>query len=249
MKRSQVPLLRLLALPFAALLLMANGIADRAEALMGEGKEAEAFALVEREAENGDPEAVNYLAWFFDNGRHVAADRARAASLYREAAELGVPYAQWRLGVMIDTGETPGEAEEAIALFEKAAAQNFTNAMTSLAVMHATGRGTERDPVAARFYYSMAAAAGNPHAIRGLGVLYLHGEGVDADPMEAAAYFLIAAGFENEEAKTAFDVTTKGFDEADMQKVVARANELLTELGFDYGIEFAPKPGKNTKKD
>ena len=233
------PLVRLFAAPAMALFLLANTIGDRAEALMEEGKEAEAFELVRQGAADGDADAINYLAWFYDNGRHVQTDRARAASLYRDAAEQGVAYAQWRLGVMIDMGETPGTPEDAFALFEKSAAQDFTNAMTSLAVMHATGRGTERDPIAARYYYSMAAAAGNAHAVRGLGILFLHGEGVDANPIEAAAYFLIAASLGNEEGQTCFDVVSEEFDEETLQRVADRANELVEELGFQFGKEPA----------
>ncbi|MEZ5692632.1 MAG: hypothetical protein R3D99_02030 [Altererythrobacter sp.] len=44
--------------------------------------DAEAFAMVEQAAETGDPEATTYLAWFYDNGRHVAQDLERAAKLH-----------------------------------------------------------------------------------------------------------------------------------------------------------------------
>lgn len=239
MKCIRTLFVRLFVAPAMALFLVANTIGDRAEALMEEGKEAEAFELVRQGAAEGDADAINYLAWFYDNGRYVETDRARAAELYRQAADEGVAFAQWRLGVMIDTGEAPGTPEEAFALFEKSAAQDFTNAMTSLAVMHATGRGTKRDPMAARYYYSMAAAAGNPHGVRGLGILYLHGEGVDRDPIEASAYFLIAASLGNEQGKESFDVVTEDYDDATMKQVAERATELAGELGYRFEQEPA----------
>ncbi len=237
MKTIRAQFARLFATSVMAFFLLANTISDRAEALMDEGKEAEAFELVRQGAADGDADAINYLAWFYDNGRYIETDRSRAAELYRQAAGKGVAYAQWRLGVMIDTGETPGTPEEAFALLEKSVAQDFTNAMTSLAVMHATGRGTKRDPIASRYFYSMAAAAGNSHAIRGLGVLYLHGEGMDRDPIEASAYFLIAASLGNEQGQESFDIVTQDYDEATIKQVVERANELAEELGLNINQE------------
>lgn len=142
---------------------------------------------------------------------------------------------------MIDTAEAPGTFEEAFALFEKSAAQGFTNAMTSLAVMHATGRGTKRDPIAARYYYSMAAAAEKPHGIRDLGILYLHSEGVERDPTEAAAYFLISASLGNEQGKGSFDVVTQDFDDTTQKQEAERANELVEELGYNFEQEPPPE--------
>ncbi|MFZ1742217.1 MAG: hypothetical protein WAT93_05145, partial [Pontixanthobacter sp.] len=64
--------MRALILALFALLLLANTTTDTAERLMEEGKEAEAFAMIESAASQGDAESVNFLAWFYDNGRYVA---------------------------------------------------------------------------------------------------------------------------------------------------------------------------------
>ena len=232
---------RLVVLPAAALLLMANTVVDQARDLMSDGKEAGAFALIEKAAQDGDPEAINYLAWFYDNGRHVDADAEAAMRLYRQAAREGVAYAQWRLGVAIDKGETDGKLTEAVSLFRAAADQEFTNAMTSLAVMHATGRGTPLDAEAARELYFKAGQAGNAHAIRGLGVLYLHGEGVEIDPVEAAAYFLVSASRGNEEAAQAFERTAVNFDQATFERAMVRATEVGEIFGYTLSFEPASK--------
>lgn len=238
---------RLIVLPVASLLLMANTAVDQARELMGEGKEAEAFALIENAAQTGDAEAINYLAWFYDNGRHVEADVEAAMRLYREAAREGVAYAQWRLGVAIDKGETEGELTQAVALFRAAAAQEFTNAMTSLAVMHATGRGTPVNAQAARELYFKAGQAGNAHAIRGIGVLYLHGEGVEADPVEAAAYFLVSASRGNGEARQAFEQTAEHFDQATFERAMARAKEVGEIFGYTLSLEPASEDEASTQ--
>ena len=98
--------MRLLALPLAsAFLLAASPVTDQARELMDRREEQRAFALVEDAANQGDVDAIDYLAWFYDEGRYVSRDQARAARLYRQAAERGQRHAQWRLGVMLDTGE------------------------------------------------------------------------------------------------------------------------------------------------
>lgn len=163
--KSRSALIRLFLLPLAALFLLGNSIDQQVAQLGQEGKYEEAYTLTAAAAETGDPVALDLLAQFYDEGLVVEQDQGRAAELYRAAADGGVPHAQWRLGVMIDIGQTEGATEEAVELFKQAAAQGFVDAMTSLAVMYATGHGVETDYDASRFYYSMGAAKGNSHAI------------------------------------------------------------------------------------
>ena len=233
---------------FAAFMLMGNTIKEQAWALMEEGKEAEAFALVKDGAKDKDAESIDYLAWFYDQGRHVERDMKRAEKLYREAAELGVPHAQWRLGVLIDEGAVKGSKEDAFALFQQAAGQNFSNAMTSLAVMYATGRGTAQDHEAAKFYYSMAAAAGNPHAVQGLGVLYILGEGVEKDPVEAAAYFLLASSLGSESGEANFRRSRADLSAEDLARATARASELGSQFGFEGSVTIEKPERRNIRQ-
>ena len=55
---------------------------------MGRGEEQRAFALVEAASARGDVDAIDYLAWFYEKGRFVAAG-SPARGLYRRAAERG----------------------------------------------------------------------------------------------------------------------------------------------------------------
>jgi TPR repeat protein len=226
---------KVVAALLAGWLLVAAAPADEALALMEQGKEAEAFALVERAAAQGDPKSIDYLAWFYDSGRHVAADRAKAGALYRRAADLGVAHAQWRLGVMIDSGEFDGATlEEAVRLFAASAAQDFTNGYVSLAVMQSTGRGTPRDYAAAMDNFRKAARLGNIHAFNEIGVMYYNGEGVPADPQEALAWIMVA-GVRGDEAAQSFMLN--GFREIDVDVPAAadRAEAIEREFGMDSG--------------
>src|SRR5262245_49647955 len=123
----RIPLLALLAF-----FLIAATPAEEAERLLGQGQDRPAFELIERAAAGGDVEAVDYLGWFYDNGRAVAQDQPRAVGLYRQAAERGNSHAQWRLGVMLDLGEGVTEnPAEALSWIRRSAAQNYARAHVS----------------------------------------------------------------------------------------------------------------------
>lgn len=227
----------LLAL-LAALMIMGAGIPEEANALLEDGRIAEAVALVDDGVAAGDDEAINYKAWLLENGEYVDADLPRAVEFYRRAARMAHPHAQWRLGVLIDEGKADGSLEEAVALFEAAAEQDFPFAYVSLAVMYATGRGTEQDYGLSRHYYELGIAAGNIHAIRGVGVLYALGQGVTRDPVEAAAHFLLSYGLGNEESEAGLGELLGLLSEVEIRQVFVRANELAEEYGYDVRFDF-----------
>lgn len=219
---------------FAALALMGNTFKERAWALMENGKEAEALAVIQQGVAQNDPQSLDYSAWLYDEGRVVEENRDRSIQLYRRAADAGEPHAQWRLGVMIDEGVAPGNKSDAIELFRRSAAQGFTNAMTSLGVMYAQGSGVERDYGETFRYYEMAAKSGNPHAVRGIGLLYLNGEGVPVDAVEAAAHFVLAHTLGNPSAQTSLDIAASRLDDEDVLTVGSRATELARLYGYDF---------------
>ncbi len=199
---------------------------------MDSGNESAAFALIDEAARDDDVDAVNYLAWFHDEGRVVPRDRVRAAALYRLAANGGHRYAQWRLGVMLDTGDGVVEdPAEAFVWIGRAAEQGSPRAMVSMAVMYANGRGVERNYALSLRYYLAAAHLGEPHGFYGVGVIYNNGEGVPQDAVEALAWFLCSAALGDEEAEDA--VRTTELDPASSFAAVERANEILAEFGID----------------
>lgn len=233
--------MRLAQLPFLALLLVAASPAsERAQALLDRGQDSEAFAIVEAAAPT-DPEALDFLAWFYDQGRHVTRDSARAAQLYRRAAALGRAHAQWRLGVMLDTGDGVAEdPAEAVRWLRQAAEQDHPEGHASLAVMYANGRGVAQDFAAAMRHYLRSADLGSSAGYYGIGVLFNNGEGVQQDRLEAAAWFLVAASLEDPRAPEALD--NLRLDEAEARQVVTRGNALLERFGRQPNLRLGPEP-------
>jgi TPR repeat protein len=210
--------------------LTANGPVDDWRVLMKAGKDAEVMAQVRKAAETGDPVALDWLAWFYDQGRVVAADKQKAADYYRQAAEKGEPHAEWRYGVMLDTGDGVAlDSKAAMGWFRKAAAQAFSSAYVSMGVMYSGGRGVDRDYAKALDSYRQAAKLHNIHAFNEIGIVYLAGEGVPPDKVEALAYFIIAAGEGDIGAKRRIDPLSKDIGEDRVKRAVDRANALAAE--------------------
>lgn len=229
----------LLAPMIAMFLVAADGpsSSDQARELLRDKRDAEAFALIERSAVGNDAKAIDFLAWFYDEGRYVARDLAKAELLYRRAAALSVPHAQWRLGVMIDEGTARrGTPEEAVVLFRQAAAQGFSNAYVSLGVMQSTGRGTPQDFTGALKSYLTAARMKNVHAFNEVGVVYLLGEGVKSDPIEAGAWFAVSAAHDDPKANSYLSKVIERIGEDKVPKIVERANQ----IGREYGLLDRP---------
>jgi TPR repeat protein len=78
------------------------------------GKQADAIALWQPLAEQGDKDAMLYIAYAYRTGQGVARNDDLAFDWYRRAAEAGVPEAQIELSLMyelgIGTAPDPGEA-------------------------------------------------------------------------------------------------------------------------------------------
>ncbi len=222
----------------AAMLLLANSPREDALALIEQGRMGEAIGLIRQAADAGDVEAMTFLGMSYESGRDVEADLAKAAEYYAKAATEGDAYAQWRLGVLIDTQKTEGSAEQAVELFRKAADQGNTDAMASLAVMYAAGKGIAQDLAEARRYYELAARNGNPRGLQGLGVLYLNGEGVPQSKVEALAHWLVALSAGNLVASANFQRVAYGLNDEELHAVNSRANEIAAEFGYE--AHFTP---------
>ena len=203
----------------------ASPVTDDARRLLSQRQDQEAFERVEGAARRGDIDAVALLGWFYDTGRFVAQDRARAAQLYQRAVEDN-PSVQWRLGVMYDLGQgVPENPQQAIRLFRMAASENDANANASLAVMYANGRGVPRDYGQAMRYYRRAADLGSSAGFLGVGMLHHYGLGVARSPSEAAVWYLAAHAMRDTRARELIGILA--LDRAAMQSAVTRANQLL----------------------
>ncbi len=206
-------------------LVAASPATDEARRLIAQNQDAEAFRRVEAASRRGDDDATALLGWFYDSGRHVQRDYARAAELYRRVARDN-PSVQWRLGVMHDTGQGVAEnPQEAVRLFRQAAADEDPNAHASLGVMYYTGRGVPRDYAQAMRYSRRAAQLGSPAGFFGVGVLYHQGFGVPAQKMEAAAWYLAAHALRDTRAREYY--SQLGLNPQEAAQAVTRANQLL----------------------
>ncbi|MEP0189566.1 MAG: tetratricopeptide repeat protein [Erythrobacter sp.] len=205
-----------------------------------------AFDLARKDALHGDGEAHDWLGWFYENGRGTDVDMSAAEFHYRAAAREGENHARWRLGVLIDSGEIAGTLEEAVAFFNISADENYADGVVSLAVMQATGRGTQQDYPAALGNYMKAAQLGNDHAVRGVGVMLFNGQGVEANKEEAAAWFLVSAARGNEDGENSLRMVLRELEGIDREALAARAKEIADELELPVDIQTKASKDNST---
>jgi TPR repeat protein len=91
------------------------------------------------------------------------------------------------------TAFNEGRVEAAAAMFRPLAEQGDAVAQNFMGLMHAHGRGLDKDPEAAARWYRKAAEQGYGAAEHNLGDAYEHGEGVERDPVAAARWYRAAA--------------------------------------------------------
>lgn len=62
------------------------------------------MAWFQKSANQGDPDAENYLGWMYLNGLGVMQDFSKAKEWFQKAADYPYPPAQFYLGVMYENG-------------------------------------------------------------------------------------------------------------------------------------------------
>lgn len=124
-----------------------------------------AFARLERASREGRPSATALLGRMHAEGIGGKADPARAARLYREAADQGEPSARNNLGELHERGRGVGQdPAKAFNYYLSAAVTGFPPAQFNVGRLYATGKGTEKNLVEARHWLGAAANAGVPPA-------------------------------------------------------------------------------------
>ncbi len=222
--------MRHLFLAFALLFSLANSDVPTIDQLYEQKNYEAAFALATEQAGERDAQAHSWLGQFYEMGEGTEKDLAQAASHYRIAAFGGTNYARWRLGVMIDQGNAEGTLEEAVILFQTAASEDYSNAVVSLAVMQALGRGTPEDDPPALANYRRAADLGNLSGLLGFGLMTAYGEGVKADEDEGAAWILLASFLGLERADEFLVELAVGWPDDRVERVSSRAVDIREEL-------------------
>ncbi len=119
---------------------------------------------------------------------------AQAVQKYSEAAELGLPEAQYRFGLCCLNGEgISAQPKNAASYFRSAAKSGFIPAQLQFADCFLKGIGVVKNPTRAAYWYRKAAEQNNAEAQYKLGLCYLTGVGVLKNESKAENWFSKAA--------------------------------------------------------
>ena len=116
----------------------------------------------------------------------------QALQTYLEASRKGNPEADFRLGLIYETGENDIKQDYKLAMSYYMNASNYGHpkAMANLGNMYYNGLGTQQNLQEALRYFQKAAEKDNAAATNSLGVMYLKGEGgLPKNSNKALAYF------------------------------------------------------------
>jgi len=169
----------------------------------------------------------------FDQG--VAADRAlnivEAATLFRKAADQGLPEAQYRLGVMYESGVgVTQDFKQSVFWYRNAADQGNAGAQFELGVMYERGDSVTQYFKQAVFWYRKAADQGYAAAQFNLGLKYYKGEGVTQDYVEAHRWLNIAAANGIPNASENRDLVAQEMTPAQITEAQNRASDWTAEF-------------------
>jgi TPR repeat protein len=152
-----------------------------------------AVRWLSRVAARGDTDAQVALADVYREGRGVEPDRRLAMQWYRMAVPES-PYAAWRLGQLLETGEGgEPDSEESLRLYLHAAEAGLAGAQNSLGNLFVAGIDVPQDYAEAREWYQKAAQGGDPEALLNLAGMYYLGLGVEQNYDQAVELARAAA--------------------------------------------------------
>ena len=147
-------------------------------------------AVAQREASRGNAGARAMLGLL--EGQRDRDTIVSAMNWLQDAAQRGIPEAQFQLGFQYETAPAP-DFRRAAEWYAKAAEQGSVLAMSNLASMFLFGKGVPRDPKKAFDLSSFAAEKGNAVSQARLGAMYAAGDGVPQDALRAEYWLEKAA--------------------------------------------------------
>lgn len=156
----------------------------------------EAIKWFLKAAKQNNPDALHYLSECYEEGIGVEKDAEKADFCTFQAAHLGHPAAQFKVGIGYVTGENYSSALE---WFKKSAEQGYVYAFTSLATMYIYGYGVSVNYEKA-IEYLVQAAGEDLQASYLLGNLYYYGHGVSQDTDKALEHYaeILKSGYDEE---------------------------------------------------
>ena len=147
------------------------------------------LALLQREANAGNPEAQFQLGRLYDTGDKLERDRQKAITWYTSAANQGHAESQYRLavaylfGIGVTKNPTVGES-----WLMKSAKQNHPVAKELLPIYKAN-RIVNRPISVAVAWYLEKVVDGDPEGEFGLGYMYENGWGINTNNAEARKWY------------------------------------------------------------
>ena len=167
-----------------------------------QAQDADPFAPVIKDltakVANGDPEAMERLAFYYENGLGVLENSDKAFELHAKAANAGSVAAMESLGGIYGKRE---QHHESFRWYEKAAKGGSMFAMFRLGVSYQKGWGVAPDPQKARQLLERSATGGVDMAQMYVGSLYYSGELFPKNEKMAYAWLSIAASNNSQHAR------------------------------------------------
>lgn len=191
-------------------------------------------AALEAAAVRGDATAQFVLALRYAEGRGVAKDDTKAASLVTKSAQQGLVVAEYRLGAIYERGVgVPKDLAQAKSWYERAAKGGNRKAMHNLAVLHAEGQNFAE---AAR-WFRQGAEFGLADSQYNLGILLERGMGVEKNANEAAKWYAVAVSQGDTGAAERLEQLKRTMSGADVA------------MALDAARKFQPKPMNATANE
>ncbi len=213
-----------------------------------DSQRAYAIALLQRAADSGVGIASAAMGWLYEHGvGGQPRDAEKAATYYGKAAELEIPSAQARYGLMLLKGVgVDVNLVQAESWLRRAAYGGDPEAAALLGDLYIRGEDFLHRPTEAARWYELAAEQNHTPAARVLAVLYLTGTGVVRDEEKAAYWFNFAAMRGDHRADADFGnlvlagVSRPDEERSDLQKRLRRQAEGGDLLGaFNLGVCLA----------
>ncbi len=169
--------------------------ATQSAGVTDDGYRGEDLDSLENGAANGDVSAAYKLGLVYQLGlAGTAKDPARAAALFRQAADAGHGSARYRLAQLYFEGEgVSRDPQRGLQLLLAAAEQGNADAAQNVAALYEEGRYLQRDRREAARWFEIAANGGVTSAQTNLGMKYLSGDGVPQNGFDGINWLRRAA--------------------------------------------------------
>lgn len=153
-----------------------------------------AIDLYKKSAENHHPYAYYNLALIYHKGEPgiIEKDIMKAIKYYSLAAEYGIGWAMFNLGLLYSLGDgVEIDQNKAMYFFEMASNQSYPEAQVNLGIIY-YNKGESYKKEASKFF-KKAANQNIPEAQFNLGYMYDEGIGVKKNPQKAVNYYKLAS--------------------------------------------------------